>query len=54
MNLTVLCYKKCSTCHKALKWLDANWDFLCGKACQGGESHPGGIKGMVRDGAGFL
>lgn len=24
MNLTVLCYKKCSTCQKALKWLDAN------------------------------
>ena len=24
MNMTVLCYKKCSTCQKALKWLDAN------------------------------
>ena len=24
MSLTVLCYKKCSTCQKALKWLDAN------------------------------
>ena len=24
MNMTVLCYKKCSTCRKALKWLDAN------------------------------
>lgn len=23
-NMTVLCYKKCSTCQKALKWLDAN------------------------------
>lgn len=22
MNLTVLCYKKCTTCQKALKWLD--------------------------------
>lgn len=24
MKLTVLCYKKCSTCQKALKWLDEN------------------------------
>lgn len=24
MKMTVLCYKKCSTCQKALKWLDAN------------------------------
>ena len=24
MDMTVLCYKKCSTCQKALKWLDAN------------------------------
>lgn len=24
MKITVLCYKKCSTCQKALKWLDAN------------------------------
>ena len=24
MKLTVLCYKKCTTCQKALKWLDAN------------------------------
>lgn len=24
MNMTVLCYKKCSTCQKALKWLEAN------------------------------
>lgn len=24
MSLTVLCYKKCTTCQKALKWLDAN------------------------------
>lgn len=24
MKLTVLCYKKCSTCQKALKWLEAN------------------------------
>lgn len=24
MKLTVLCYKRCSTCQKALKWLDAN------------------------------
>ncbi|MBQ9686766.1 MAG: arsenate reductase family protein [Oscillospiraceae bacterium] len=23
MNLTILCYDKCSTCQKALKWLDA-------------------------------
>ncbi|MCC8027919.1 MAG: arsenate reductase family protein [Clostridium sp.] len=22
MSLTVLCYKKCTTCQKALKWLD--------------------------------
>ena len=22
MKITVLCYKKCSTCQKALKWLD--------------------------------
>lgn len=21
-NITVLCYQKCSTCQKALKWLD--------------------------------
>ena len=24
MSLTVLCYKKCTTCQKALKWLDEN------------------------------
>lgn len=24
MKITVLCYKKCSTCQKALKWLDEN------------------------------
>lgn len=24
MSLTVLCYKKCTTCQKALKWLDDN------------------------------
>lgn len=24
MKMTVLCYKKCSTCQKALKWLEAN------------------------------
>ena len=24
MEITVLCYKKCTTCQKALKWLDAN------------------------------
>lgn len=24
MKTTVLCYKKCTTCKKALKWLDAN------------------------------
>lgn len=24
MELTIICYKKCSTCQKALKWLDAN------------------------------
>lgn len=22
--ITVLCYKKCTTCQKAFKWLDAN------------------------------
>lgn len=24
MKITVLCYKKCTTCQKALKWLEAN------------------------------
>lgn len=24
MKITVLCYKKCSTCQKALKWLEDN------------------------------
>ena len=24
MSITVLCYEKCSTCKKALKWLDDN------------------------------
>jgi len=24
MEITVLCYSKCSTCKKALKWLDSN------------------------------
>lgn len=24
MKITVLCYKKCTTCQKALKWLDEN------------------------------
>ena len=24
MKITVMCYKKCTTCQKALKWLEAN------------------------------
>ena len=54
MNLTVLCYKKCSTCQKALKWLDANGISYVAETHQGGESHPGGIKGMVWEQRVFL
>ena len=49
MNLTVLCYKKCSTCQKALKWLDANGISYVERPGQGGESHPGGLKEWYRD-----
>ena len=45
MNLTVLCYKKCSTCQKALKWLDTNGISYVERPVRR-RPHPGGIKGM--------
>lgn len=32
---------------EGFKVAGCQWDFLCGETHQGGESHPGGIKGMV-------
>ena len=48
MSTTILCYEKCSTCKKALKWMDEkDTPTRRGRSARGA-SHGGGTEGLVR------